>query len=114
MKEVIVIGAGPAGMLAAGTAAEKGARVVLLEKMEKPGRKLAITGKGRCNITNLKNWEDFSLHVHPVNRYFKPAFYHFTSEDTVAFLNQHGNSDLYYLYDCSHSPKCYLRSEYFV
>lgn len=87
MKEVIVIGAGPAGMLAAGTAAEKGARVVLLEKMEKPGRKLAITGKGRCNITNLKNWEDFSLHVHPVNRYFKPAFYHFTSEDTVAFFN---------------------------
>ncbi len=85
--EVIVIGAGPAGMLAAGTAAEKGNRVVLLEKMEKPGRKLAITGKGRCNITNLKKWEDFSPHVHPVNRYFKPAFYNFTSEDTVAFFN---------------------------
>lgn len=47
MREVIVIGAGPAGMLAAGTAAEKGAKVILLEKMEKPGRKLAITGKGR-------------------------------------------------------------------
>jgi len=90
MKEVIVIGAGPAGMLAAGTAAERGARVVLLEKMEKPGRKLAITGKGRCNITNLKNWEDFSPHVHPVNRYFKPAFYNFTSEDTVAFFNNIG------------------------
>ncbi|NLH24667.1 MAG: aminoacetone oxidase family FAD-binding enzyme [Bacteroidales bacterium] len=90
MKEVIVIGAGPAGMLAAGTAAERGARVGLLEKMEKPGRKLAITGKGRCNITNLKNWEDFSPHVHPVNRYFKPAFYNFTSEDTVAFFNNIG------------------------
>ncbi|HNR28143.1 MAG TPA: NAD(P)/FAD-dependent oxidoreductase [Bacteroidales bacterium] len=90
MKEVIVIGAGPAGMLAAGTAAEKGANVVLLEKMEKPGRKLAITGKGRCNITNLKNWEDFSPHVHPVNRYFKPAFYNFTSEDTVTFFNNIG------------------------
>ncbi len=77
-------------MLAAGTAAERGARVVLLEKMEKPGRKLAITGKGRCNITNLKNWEDFSPHVHPVNRYFKPAFYNFTSEDTVAFFNNIG------------------------
>ena len=90
MKEVIVIGAGPAGMLAAGTAAEKGAQVILLEKMEKPGRKLAITGKGRCNITNLKNWEDFSPHVHPVNRYFKPAFYHFSSEDTVKFFNDIG------------------------
>ena len=90
MKEVIVIGAGPAGMLAAGTAAEKGAQVILLEKMEKPGRKLAITGKGPCHITNLKNWEDFSPHVHPVNRYFKPAFYHFSSEDTVKFFNDIG------------------------
>jgi predicted Rossmann fold flavoprotein len=88
--DVIVIGAGPAGMMAAGTAAERGARVVLLEKMEKPGRKLAITGKGRCNITNLKDWEAFSPHVHPLKRYFKPAFYQFTSEDTVQFFNEIG------------------------
>ena len=87
MNHIVVIGAGPAGMLAAGTAAEQGARVTLLEKMNKPGRKLVITGKGRCNITNLKNWEEFSPHVHPVNRYFKPAFYHFSSEDTVRFFN---------------------------
>ncbi len=77
-------------MMAAGTAAERGARVVLLEKMEKPGRKLAITGKGRCNITNLKDWEAFSPHVHPLKRYFKPAFYQFTSEDTVKFFNDIG------------------------
>ena len=88
--DVIVIGAGPAGMMAAGTAAEQGARVMLLEKMEKPGRKLAITGKGRCNITNLKDWESFSPHVHPLKRYFKPAFYKFTSEDTVKFFNDIG------------------------
>ncbi len=88
--DVIVIGAGAAGMMAAGTAAERGARVVLLEKMEKPGRKLAITGKGRCNITNLKDWETFSPHVHPLKRYFKPAFYQFTSEDTVKFFNDIG------------------------
>ncbi len=88
--DVIVIGAGAAGMMAAGTAAERGARVVLLEKMEKPGRKLAITGKGRCNITNLKDWEAFSPHVHPLKRYFKPAFYQFTSEDTVNFFNDIG------------------------
>lgn len=77
-------------MMAAGTAAERGARVMLLEKMEKPGRKLAITGKGRCNITNLKDWEAFSPHVHPLKRYFKPAFYQFTSEDTVKFFNDIG------------------------
>ena len=77
-------------MMAAGTAAEQGARVMLLEKMEKPGRKLAITGKGRCNITNLKDWESFSPHVHPLKRYFKPAFYKFTSEDTVKFFNDIG------------------------
>ncbi|MDY0240134.1 MAG: NAD(P)/FAD-dependent oxidoreductase, partial [Bacteroidales bacterium] len=88
--DIIVIGAGPAGMMAAGTAAEQGARVMLLEKMEKPGRKLAITGKGRCNITNLKDWESFSPHVHPLKRYFKPAFYKFTSEDTVKFFNDIG------------------------
>ncbi|MFA5768017.1 MAG: aminoacetone oxidase family FAD-binding enzyme [Bacteroidales bacterium] len=88
--DIIVIGAGPAGMMAAGTAAENGARVMLLEKMEKPGRKLAITGKGRCNITNLKDWEAFSPHVHPLKRYFKPAFYQFTSEDTVKFFNDIG------------------------
>ena len=45
MKHIVVIGAGPAGMLAAGTAAEQGARVTLLEKMNKPGRKLVITGR---------------------------------------------------------------------
>lgn len=90
MKHVVVIGAGAAGMLAAGTAAEHGARVTLLEKMSKPGRKLAITGKGRCNLTNLKDWNDFAPHVHPLSRYLKPAFYGFTSADTVDFFNSIG------------------------
>ena len=65
MIDLIVIGAGPAGMMAAGTAAENGYKVLLIEKMERVGKKLAITGKGRCNITNLKDWDEFSLHVHP-------------------------------------------------
>lgn len=90
MKHIVVIGAGAAGMVAAGTAAEQGAKVTLIEKMPKPGRKLAITGKGRCNLTNLKEWNDFAPHVHPVNRYFKTAFYAFTSADTVAFFNSIG------------------------
>jgi predicted flavoprotein YhiN len=50
--DVIVVGAGPAGLLAAGRAAELGAKVLVLEKMYAPGRKLLITGKGRCNVTN--------------------------------------------------------------
>ncbi len=90
MKHIVVIGAGAAGMVAAGTAAEQGAKVTLIEKMPKPGRKIAITGKGRCNLTNLKEWNDFAPHVHPVNRYFKPAFYAFTSADVVAFFNSIG------------------------
>ena len=52
--DLIVIGGGPAGMMAAGTAARRGHNVALLEKMEKLGRKLRITGKGRCNLTNSK------------------------------------------------------------
>lgn len=52
MNSIIVVGAGPAGMMAAIKAAENGASVTLLEKMNKPGKKMLITGKGRCNITN--------------------------------------------------------------
>ncbi|RTZ91330.1 MAG: aminoacetone oxidase family FAD-binding enzyme, partial [Deltaproteobacteria bacterium] len=50
---VIVIGGGASGLMAAGKAAESGAETLLLEKMNRPGRKLAITGKGRCNLTNV-------------------------------------------------------------
>jgi len=50
-RQIIVIGGGPAGLMAAGQAAQLGARVTLLEKMDTPGRKLFISGKGRCNIT---------------------------------------------------------------
>ena len=90
MIDLIVVGAGPAGMMAAGTAAEKGHKVLLIEKMERVGKKLAITGKGRCNITNLKDWNEFSLHVHPNSRYLKPAFYFFPSQATVTFFNEIG------------------------
>ena len=58
MSKVIVVGGGPAGMFAAIAAAERGHEVVLLEKNEKLGKKLFITGKGRCNITNAADIED--------------------------------------------------------
>jgi len=60
---VIVIGGGPAGLMAAGEAAAAGRPVLLLEKMAKPGRKLGITGKGRCNLTNIAEISDFIKHL---------------------------------------------------
>ena len=59
MYDVIVIGAGAAGLMAAGTAAMSGRSVLLVEKMEKAGRKIRITGKGRCNLTNARPAEEF-------------------------------------------------------
>ena len=58
-KRIFVVGAGPAGMIAAARAAESGAKVTLIDKNEKAGKKLYITGKGRCNVTNACDIEDF-------------------------------------------------------
>jgi predicted Rossmann fold flavoprotein len=88
--DIVVVGAGPAGLLAADTATRKGAKVLLLEKMEKPARKLRITGKGRCNITNIKPEEIFLTNVFPDARFFKPAFKNFSNIDLVNFLNNIG------------------------
>ena len=94
--EIIIIGGGAAGLMAAAGAAgfmnEKGikGKVLVLEKMQRPGRKIMITGKGRCNFTNLKNWNDFSEHIHPKPGFLKPAFYNLTSEKMIDFLTAHG------------------------
>ena len=63
MSKVIVIGGGPAGMMAAFAAAENGHRVLLLEKNEKLGKKLYITGKGRCNVTNACERDLSLIHI---------------------------------------------------
>ena len=63
MYDVIIIGAGAAGMMAAGTAAQNGKKVLVIEKMEKAGRKIRITGKGRCNLTNARPPEEFAEQV---------------------------------------------------
>ena len=85
MPRIIVIGGGPAGMMAAGTAAESGAEVLLLEKNEKLGKKLHITGKGRCNITNDTDVRGLLEHVTTNPRFLNSAFYTFDSHALMAF-----------------------------
>lgn len=91
--DIIIIGGGAAGLMAAAGAAEtcaaKGikAKVYVLEKMPRPGRKIMITGKGRCNFTNMKAWNEFSGHIHPKPNFLKPSFYNLTSEKMVDVQN---------------------------
>ncbi|MBR2063638.1 MAG: aminoacetone oxidase family FAD-binding enzyme [Bacteroidales bacterium] len=94
--DIIVIGGGAAGLMAAagaaGTFKDKGldGKVIVLEKMARPGRKIMITGKGRCNFTNVKPWNEFSAHIHPKPNFLKPSFYNLNSEKMVDFLSAHG------------------------
>ena len=88
--DVIVVGAGPAGLLAAGSAAREGKRVLVLEKMRQEGRKLLITGKGRCNITNDAEPGEFVKHVYPNGRFLRSAFAQFFSNDILELLKQYG------------------------
>jgi len=85
-SEVIIIGAGAAGLMAA--VGCPGALV--LEKMPRPARKIMITGKGRCNYSNFKPWQEFSLHVHPKANVLRPAFYNLTPEKLTAMFEQAG------------------------
>jgi len=87
--DVVIVGAGVAGLIAAGRATELGANVLVVEKMHRPGIKLLITGKGRCNITNSDNIEDFMLNVHPNARFLKHALYNFFSKDIIDLLNNY-------------------------
>jgi predicted Rossmann fold flavoprotein len=90
--DIVVIGAGPAGLLAAGRASMLGANVALLEKMEKPARKLRITGKGRCNITSMKPLEDYLKEISPEPRFLRQAFGVFFNQDIIDLLEQNGVS----------------------
>lgn len=90
LHDVIVIGGGAAGMICAIEAAKGGAKVLLLEKMERVGRKVLITGKGRCNLTNTKEWEEFSSHIYPNKRFLKHSFYAFNNKDLVSYFESLG------------------------
>ena len=85
---VIVIGGGPAGLIAAGQAAKLGAKTLLLEKMDRPGRKLRITGKGRCNLTNLAPLAQFVAHFGPNGRFLRQSFSQFFTSELLAFIRE--------------------------
>ena len=89
-NHVIVIGAGAAGMLAAIAAAREGAAVELWEQNEKPGKKLFITGKGRCNVTNACDMEELLGSVVSNSKFLYSSFYGFTNQDMMDLLEQAG------------------------
>lgn len=88
--DVIVVGGGAAGIMAAGIAAEQGKNVLLLEKMNYIGRKLGITGKGRCNITNTLSASDFIQKVYTNGNFLEYAFSCFFNQETIKFFNKIG------------------------
>ena len=90
--KTIVIGGGPAGMLAGISAAENGDKVIILEKMEKTGKKLLITGKGRCNITNNGNLDEFMKNIPENSKFLFSSFNQYSNKDIVSLLNSEGVS----------------------
>jgi len=88
LKKVIIIGGGPAGMMAAIASAKKGNKVILLEGNDRLGKKLFITGKGRCNVTNAKDISEFFQYI-PGNPYFLySALYTYTNQDVMNFFEE--------------------------
>lgn len=88
--KVVVIGGGPAGMMAAITSAENGNEVILLEKNKSLGKKLLITGKGRCNITSSLPMEDFIKNTPGNGMFLYSAYNRFTNQDIISFLKKQG------------------------
>lgn len=90
MKKILVIGGGAAGMMSAIAAARNGNQVILFEKNEKLGKKIYITGKGRCNLTNACDTEELFQKVVSHPKFLYSSFYQFTNQDTIRFFEQIG------------------------
>lgn len=88
--DVIVIGGGPAGMMAAITAAMNGSQVALFEKNKRLGKKLLMTGGGRCNVTNNRPVDDLITHIPGNGRFLYSTFSQFDNQDVMTFFNEHG------------------------
>jgi hypothetical protein len=95
-SEIMIIGGGASGLMAAYGAAKylvdngSDAQVTILEKMPRPGRKIMITGKGRCNFTNVKDWNAFSPHIRSKSNFVKSSFYNLDSSAVVDFFESYG------------------------
>ena len=95
-SDIMVIGGGASGLMAAYGAAKwlvdngSDAQVTVLEKMPRPGRKIMITGKGRCNFTNVKDWNAFSQHIRSKSNFVKPSFYNLDSGAVLDFFESNG------------------------
>lgn len=90
MYDVVVVGGGAAGLMAAVTAAERGRQVLLLEKMDQAGRKLRITGKGRCNLTNTNTLRDTLPHIGSDARWLRNAYGRFFNRELMDFFENRG------------------------
>lgn len=88
--DIVIIGAGAAGLMAATIAAEKQQKILLVEKMDQAGRKLRITGKGRCNLTNTSPIKEFISHIGSDGRFMRNAFSMFFNNELMQFFEQKG------------------------
>jgi len=88
--DVVIVGGGVSGLIASCRASEMGASVLVLEKMQRAGCKLLITGKGRCNITNTASQSEYFNYIRPKSKFLKYAFSNFFSKDIIALLQKNG------------------------
>ena len=95
-SDIVVVGGGASGLMAAYSAADSlvaggsDAQVLVLEKMPRPARKIMISGKGRCNFTNVKEWNAFSSHVRANSGMLRPAYYNLTPDALIALFSSYG------------------------
>ena len=108
MSKVIVVGGGPSGMMAALTASKNGHQVTLIERNDELGKKLKLTGGGRCNITNKRYIEEFFDKVVTNEKFLYSAFYSFTNEDLLDFLSE---SNFEYKVEEHNDYKVYTNSD---
>lgn len=90
MSKVVVVGGGAAGMMAAYQASENGHKVILVDKNEKLGKKIYITGKGRCNLTNAGELEEIFNNIMTNRKFLYSALYSFTNDDVINFFENNG------------------------
>lgn len=88
--DVLVVGGGTSGMMAAISAAEAGAKVAVVEKNKLLGRKLLVTGNGRCNVTNNRDKEEIITHIPGNGRFLYSAFYQYDNYDIMKFFRSNG------------------------